>query len=228
MILVRRKDLHGKPNPPRFVVDYRALHSVTKSDGFPRPQVIDILDWLGEGKAFAKLDLASGYWQVPIREEDREKTAVVTHCGLFEFISVPFGLKTAEATFQRLMQATFSDFPMENVTGSSDHQHGFCIPHVDDLIVRSMSHVNALEHYRHIFERATQVGMQFKPSKGTFFSTHLEVLGHVVRLNGRTPDPQKIHAITNFSMVNYPSAVLKFLGMVGCYRHHIPLFAQRT
>jgi len=72
-ILVRRKDLHGKPQPPRFVVDYRALNSVTKSDGIPLPQVIDILDWLGGGKAFAKLDLAKGYGLVPVGEEDREK-----------------------------------------------------------------------------------------------------------------------------------------------------------
>ena len=51
------------------MIDYRALNSVNKSDGFPLPQVIDILDWLGGGKAFAKLDLANGYWQVPVREE---------------------------------------------------------------------------------------------------------------------------------------------------------------
>ena len=102
------------------------------------------------------------------------------------------------------------------------------MPYVDDLIVRSMSHVDALEHYLRIFERAAQVGMQFKPSKCTFFSTHLEVLGHVVTLNGRIPDPKKIHAITNFPMVNSQSAVQKFLGMVGFYRHHIPRFAQRT
>ena len=68
-ILVRRKDLHCIPQPSRFVVDYRALNSVNKSDGFRLPQVIDILDWPGGGKAFAKLDLANGYWQVPVREE---------------------------------------------------------------------------------------------------------------------------------------------------------------
>ena len=101
-ILVRRKDLHGKPHSPRFEVDYRLLNSA-KNDGFPLPQVIDILDWLGGGKSFAKLDLANGYWQVPVREEDSEKTAVVTYCGLFGFVSVPFGLNTAEAPFQRLI-----------------------------------------------------------------------------------------------------------------------------
>ena len=65
------------------------------------------------------------------------------------------------------------------------------MPYVDDLIVRSMSHVDAFEHYRCIFKRATQVGMQFKPSKCSFVSTHLEVLGHVVTLNGRISDPKK-------------------------------------
>ena len=104
---MRFKDLQSQPQPPRFVVDYRALNSVTKSDGCPLPQVIDILDWLGEGKSFPKLDLPDGYWQVPLKEKDREKTAVVTHCGLFEFIFMPFSLKTAGVTFQRLMQATF-------------------------------------------------------------------------------------------------------------------------
>ena len=119
-------------------------------------------------------------------------------------------------------------FLMGNVTGSSYHQHGFCMPYVDDLIVRSMSHVDAFEHYRCIFKRATQVGMQFKPLMCTFFSTDLEVLVHVVTLNGRIPDPKKIHTITNFPMVNSQSAVQKFLGMVGFYRHHIPRFAQWT
>ena len=227
-ILVRRKDVQGKPQPPRFVVDYRALNSVTKSDGFPLPQVIDILDWLGGGKSFAKLDLANGYWQVPMREEDREKTAVVTHFGLFEFISMPFGLKTAGATFQRLMQATFADYLMGNVTGSSDSQDGFCMPYVDDLCVRSLSDDSALEHYQKIFERAAKVGMQFKPLKCSFFSTSLEVLGHVIFPHGRIADPKKVQAITNFPMVDSQTAVQKFLGMIGSYRHHIEHFAQRT
>ena len=60
-VLVRRKDLHGKPQPPCFVVDFRTLNSVTKSDGFPLPRVIDILDWLGGGKSFVKLHLTNGY-----------------------------------------------------------------------------------------------------------------------------------------------------------------------
>ena len=126
------------------------------------------------------------------------------------------------------MQATFSDFLMGNVTGSSDNQTGFCMPYVDDLILRSMSDYGALEHYEQIFKCAAQVGMQFKPSKCTFFSTHLEVIGHIVTPNGRIPDPKKVQAISDFPMVNFQTAVQKFLRMVGFYGHHIPSFAQRT
>lgn len=227
-ILVRRKDVNGKPQPPRFVVDYRALNSVTKSDGFPLPHVTDILDWLGGGKLFAKLDLASGYWQVPLHPNDREKTAVVTHCGLFEFLSMPFGLKTAGATFQRLMQTAFADYLMGNVTGCSDSQKGFCMPYVDDLCTRSATFVEALDHYEKILARAVEVGIQFKPSKCTFFAQSLEVLGHIITTNGRLPDPKKTEAIQLFPTPSCQTDIQKFLGMVGFYRHHISNFAQRT
>ena len=70
--------------------------------------------------------------------------------------------------------------------------------------------------------------MQFKPSKCTFFSTHLEVLGHIVTPNGRIPNPKKVQALSDFPMVNSKTAVQRLLGMVGFYRHHIPSFAQRT
>ena len=85
------------------------------------------------------------------------------------------------------------------------------MPYVDDLIVRSMTDVEALEHYEQIFSRATQVGIQFKLSKCTFFSRNLEVLGHVVTPQGRIPNPAKVKAITTFPMVNSQSAVQKLL-----------------
>ena len=86
---------------------------------------------------------------------------------------------------------------MGNVTSSSDNQTGFCMPYVNDLIVHSRSDYGALEHYEQIFKGAAQVGMQFKPSKCTFFATHLEVLGHIVTPNGRIPDPKKVQALSD-------------------------------
>ena len=98
-ILVRKPLEKGKPQPPRFVVDYRYLNSITQGDGYPIPSVSNILDALSGGKLFAKLDLASGYWQVPVNCKHLHKTAFATHLGLYEFLRMPYGLKTAPQTF---------------------------------------------------------------------------------------------------------------------------------
>ena len=96
VVLVRKKD-----GTLCFCVDYRGLNSVTKLDQFPLP---DLLDQLGKSKYFMTLDLASGYWQIRVDKPSREKTAFITHCGLFEFRVMPFDLTNAPAVFQRLMQ----------------------------------------------------------------------------------------------------------------------------
>ena len=95
VVLVRKKD-----GSLRFCIDYRDLNSVTKSDTFPLPRVDDMLDELGRSKFFSTLDLAAGYWQVQVHPDSCEKTAFITHQGLYEFSVMPFGLKNAPAVFQ--------------------------------------------------------------------------------------------------------------------------------
>ena len=78
----------------RFCVDFRRLNAMTKKDVYPLPRVDDILDTLGDAKYFTTLDLASGYWQVPLDDQSRPKTAFTTHQGLFEFVHMPFAFVT--------------------------------------------------------------------------------------------------------------------------------------
>ena len=98
VVLVKKKD-----GSLRFCVDFLKLNSLTRKDAYSLPRIDDTLNSLADSKWFTTLDLASGYWQVEICPEDREKTAFCTPDGHFELNMMPFGLCNAPATFQRLM-----------------------------------------------------------------------------------------------------------------------------
>ena len=107
VVLVPKKD-----GTLRFCVDYRQLNSITTKDAYPLPCIDDTL---AGSLWFTTLDLISGYWQVEVKPEDREKTAFCTKDGLFEFKVMPFGLCNAPATFQRLMDLVLAGMQWSSV-----------------------------------------------------------------------------------------------------------------
>ena len=122
VVMVRKKD-----GSLRFCVDFRQLNAATIKDAHPLPRIDDLLDALHGAKWFSTLDLKSGYWQVPISEQDKETTSFRTSSGqLFEFNQVPFGLCNAPATFSRLMDRVLAGLHWET-----------CLFYLDDIIVFS-------------------------------------------------------------------------------------------
>ena len=95
--------VHKEDGSLRLCVDYRQLNTVTQPYAYPMPRVEELLDRLGKAKYLSILDLAWGYWQVPVSPPDRYKTAFTTPFGFFQFKRMPFGLSGAPATFQRMM-----------------------------------------------------------------------------------------------------------------------------
>ena len=146
MVLVKKRD-----GTLRFCVDYRALNSVTKPDVFPLPRIYDLLDQLGKSKYFTTLDLKSGYWQIKVQTDSQEKTAFITHEGLFEFRVMAFGVKNAPAVFQRLMQ--------------SESGIGFVSVYLDDVIVFSESLIDHINHLEAVFNRLRKAGLMLNPKK---------------------------------------------------------------
>lgn len=98
-----------KNGQSRMCVDFRALNTITVKDRYPLPLIEDQLDALGSAKWFTALDMASGFYQIPIAADSIEKTAFVTPDGHFEFLRMPFGLANAPAVFQRAIHKALKD-----------------------------------------------------------------------------------------------------------------------
>lgn len=92
-----RRSLRKKGGSIRFCVDYRKLNEVNVKDAYPLPRINDDLDRLGGATLITTLDLYKGYWQVPLGQKDKPKTAFVTPDGFFQFRMMPFGLCNAPA-----------------------------------------------------------------------------------------------------------------------------------
>ena len=105
----------------RFCVDYRKVNGVTKMDAYPIPSMERMIDKVASAKYISTLDLTKGYWQILLETSTIEKSAFITTKGLHEFLVMPFGMKTAPATFQRFMSEIvlrgleFADAYIDNV-----------------------------------------------------------------------------------------------------------------
>ena len=153
VVIVRKKD-----GSIRFCVDFRKLNSRTNTDAYAIPRVDDTLHLLSGAKYFTKLDLRSGYWQVEIKEEDKEKTAFqVGTMGFYEFNRMPFGLCNAPATFQRLMERCMSELNLRD-----------CLIYLDDIIIFSSTVEEHLERLEAVFSRLAQHNLKLKASKCEF------------------------------------------------------------
>ena len=113
------------------------------------PRIDDLIDGLSSARYISTLDLTKGYWQVPV-EKSRAKTAFVAPMGKYEFNVMPFGLKGAPATFQRLMNSLFNDV--------ADHVAAY----IDDVAIFSKTWEEHLDHIRDILQRFRKANLTVK------------------------------------------------------------------
>ena len=124
----------------RMVIDYRKLNSITEKESYPLPRIRDILSELHGSKFFTQIDLNSGYHQISVAEESREKTAFVLPFGHHEFNRLPFGATNAPRTFQMAMNRVFSNLSFVKV-------------YLDDILVHSDTLENHYDHVRETLKK---------------------------------------------------------------------------
>jgi transposase InsO family protein len=188
--------------------DYRLLNLATEADKYPLPNMADVSFGLHGKKIFSKIDLRKGYWQIPVNPADIPKTAVITPFGLFEFLRMPFGLKNAGMTFQRLMDHVFANMP-------------FVFVYLDDILIASRTDEEHVEHVALVLEQLRKFGLVINADKCEFGVSTVEFLGHVISEHGATPQVRHVEAIVSFKAPSDQKGLMRFLGLLNFYRKFI-------
>ena len=214
IVLVQKKSKDGSIKY-RFCVDYRALNAVTKPDAYPIPNIVDTLNSMGHSKIFTVLDMASGYHQIPIKPEHKEKTAFSCHQGHFQLNKMPFGLNNAPAAYQRCI-----DIVLMGLKGID------CLIYLDDIMCFSTTMEEHAKKLRNIFERLDQANFRIQIEKCVFATGKVEYLGHICTPRGIRPNPKKVKAIEEYLVPKTVKDIRSFNGLAGYYRRHVPNFAK--
>ncbi|CAF4712302.1 unnamed protein product [Rotaria socialis] len=175
----------------RMVVDYKKLNNITTKDNHPLPNMEQTIEVLSNGyQFFSKFDMKSGFWQIPVEEEDRHKTAFITPEGLYEWNVLAQGLKNSPPSFQRVMANILSPC------------HPFALVYIDVLSI-------LLQH-----------NFQLNPSKYSMFRQQIDYLSHTISKQGVTPTNEKIQAIIKLREASTLAEANKFLGAISWYRQN--------
>lgn len=153
------------------------------------------------------LDLRSGYWQLKVKESDREKTAFVTPFGMYQFKRMPFGLRNAPATFQRLMDRFKNTIPEVPL-----------LAHLDDIIILSDSFNQHMVHLASTFNNLQKFGLRAHRDKCKFVCQNVKYLGHIITRNGLQVNPDKVAAIVSLPAQTDVKHLLSFIQTCSWYR----------
>jgi len=216
VIVPKKCDQSGKQKW-RMAIDYRKLNEKTIDDKFPIPNIDEILDKLKDAKYFSTIDLASGYHQIELDKESIEKTAFTTDDGHFEFLRMPFGLKNAPSTFQRVMNQI-----LQPILGK------ICVVYMDDILIYSKDPNKHLADIQTVLQLLKKENLKIQLDKSYFFKNEVNFLGFKISDKGVEPNPKKVEAIKNFPIPKTQKEIKSYLGMIGYYRKFIPNFSKLT
>jgi hypothetical protein len=165
-------------------VDFTCLNKHCPKDHFPLPRIDQIIDSTAGCERLSFLDAYSGYNQIRLKEEDEVNTAFITPYGVFCYKTMPFSLKNAGATYQRMMQKCLATQIGKNVQ-----------VYIDDVVITSKKGSTLIEDLKETFDNLDKFCLKLNPTKCSFGVPAGELLGFLVSARGIEANPEKIQAI---------------------------------
>jgi len=210
LVTVRKKD-----GSLRIVNNFKLLNSKTVNDEYPMSDPRDILSRAANCKWITCLDLDRSFWQVKLDPNSQKYCAFKTHVGLFQWVSMPMGLRTSPRTLQRLIDRILRGI------------HNFAASLLDDItIFTSSSFEDHIKHIQEVLVRLRKAGLTVNTSKCQFVVKRLTILGHVIEEGEIKPSDEKVAAIQNIAQPTTKSHVKALLGLTGYYREFQPQYAE--
>ena len=197
----------------RFCTDFRKVNDKTKSDSFPIPRIADCIDQIGNAKFVSTFDMLKGYWQVPLTLRAREISAFVTPSGLYQYKVMPFGMKNAPATFQRMVNKLVRD-----IDG--------CEGYIDDVVIFSDNWSDHIRQIKSFFQIMREAKLTINLMKSEFGKATVKYLGHIVGQGQVRPLDAKIQTIVKYPIPTSRKELARFLGMAGYYRNFCLNFSE--
>lgn len=218
MLMVKKKSTTSNGQVQyRLVSDFRILNREIKYANYPLPQINQILDNLRGSKYYTSLDLASSFFQIKLKPEQKKITTFSTVFGTYNYTVLPQGLNVSPSTMQRLADNILSPL--------SDLHIG---NYIDDYVIPSNNVKETLFKLRQLFSRFREFGLTLNPAKCEFMKEEIKVLGHIVDKNGIRPIEENLQKIRDFPQPKTVKTTRRFLGMAGYYRKFIPNYSEIT
>ena len=178
------------------------------------PRIDELIDKISPATFITTLDCTSGYWQIPVQEESRDKTAFKTSKGLFEWNVLSFGLRNASATFQRTVNKILE--PHQDYSSS----------YIDDIAIYDFQWSQHLQHLDNVFTSIGQAGLTLRINKCSFAQPTVKYVGHIIGSGFKKADSEKTDTIKNFVIPHTKALWRSFNGMASYYRQYIPNLAK--
>ncbi|XP_047470482.1 uncharacterized protein LOC125026223 [Penaeus chinensis] len=185
------------------------------ADSYPISRMEEMIDELGQNTIFSILDARSAYWSIELNPDDRPKTSFSDGTNLCQFRRMPYGLKTAGTTYQRMINFILSPVLSRHA-----------MAYLNDIVIYSKNFNDHMQHLGETLHLIEQAGFKLNPNKCKFGVQELKLLGFVVSPHGVTPDTYKIASIASMTAPHNVREVRRFLGASGFFRRHIANYAN--